>query len=137
MCRAGAANPLCHSGVIQSYKVTSSGASGRKRVKLLYSLSEQWLCAFGVHSYQFVGVEVEQLQDRGSHPHPIPPLGPVTEILQLLAANALLSRIKSPAVQQIKKMLFGAVQRLPPERVKAATLMKWRLVTLLCTLDIF
>ena len=48
----------------------------------------------------------------GGYPHPIPPLGPVTEILQLLAANALLTGIKSPAVEQIKKMLFGAVSEI-------------------------
>ena len=61
----------------------------------------------------------------GGYPHPIPPLGPVTEILQLLAANALLTGIKSPAVEQIREdALWCGIRDCRPNKPKRPALMK-------------
>ncbi|MBV9403857.1 MAG: exo-alpha-sialidase, partial [Acidobacteriaceae bacterium] len=43
------------------------------------------------------------------YPHPIPPSGPVTEILQLLAANALIEGVSEPAARQIERMIFRTI----------------------------
>ncbi len=48
----------------------------------------------------------------GGYPHPIPPWGPVTEILQLLAANALLAGIASPSARQIEQMIFSTISEI-------------------------
>jgi hypothetical protein len=48
----------------------------------------------------------------GGYPHPIPPSGPVTQILQLLAANALISEVSAPAARQIERMVFRAISEI-------------------------
>lgn len=48
----------------------------------------------------------------GGYPHPIPPRGPVTEILQLLAANALLARVANPSARQIEQMIFSTISEI-------------------------
>ena len=45
----------------------------------------------------------------GGYRHRIPPRGPITEILQLLAANALVASVNSPSAEQIRKTLFSAI----------------------------
>ena len=48
----------------------------------------------------------------GGYPHPIPPSGPATEILQLLAANALVAGVKGAGARQIEQMIFGAISEI-------------------------
>jgi hypothetical protein len=48
----------------------------------------------------------------GGYPHPIPPYGPVTEILQLLAANALVTGLKTPAARLVQQTIFGAISEI-------------------------
>lgn len=48
----------------------------------------------------------------GGYPHPIPPSGPVTQILQLLAANALVRGVAGATARQIETMMFRAIAEI-------------------------
>ncbi len=58
----------------------------------------------------------------GGYPHPIPPSGPATPILQLLAANALVAGVKGRSARQIEHMIFSAISEIAFEASKGEEL---------------
>jgi hypothetical protein len=58
----------------------------------------------------------------GGYPHPIPPSGPATAILQLLAANALVAGIKSRSARQIEQMIFSTISEIASQASKGEEL---------------
>ncbi|MBV8728121.1 MAG: exo-alpha-sialidase, partial [Candidatus Eremiobacteraeota bacterium] len=58
----------------------------------------------------------------GGYPHPIPPSGPATEILQLLAANALVANVSTTETRQMQQMLFRAISRIASRASKGEEL---------------
>ena len=55
----------------------------------------------------------------GGHPHPIPPSGPATAILRLLAANALVAGVESRSARQIEQMIFSTISEIASQKSKA------------------
>lgn len=58
----------------------------------------------------------------GGYPHPIPPSGPATAILRLLAANALVAGIENRSAHQIEQMIFSAISEIASQKSKAQEL---------------
>jgi len=55
----------------------------------------------------------------GGYPHPIPPWGPVTSILRLLAANGLASGVGGASGRRVQQAIFSAIAEIASQASKS------------------